>query len=67
MSVNFENYRRPRDFGTPLSESEEKVSVTIDGESVTDRTVTVRERDSMQQDRISVDQLVPWVSDRVAG
>ena len=35
MSVNFEDYRRERDVGTPASESKEKVSLTIDGETVT--------------------------------
>jgi len=35
MSVNYEDYRRERDVGTPLSESEQQVSLTIDGETVT--------------------------------
>ena len=35
MSANFEDYRRERDVGTPPSESKEKVSLTIDGETVT--------------------------------
>jgi len=34
MSKDFEVYRRARDFGTPPSESGERVSVTIDGEAV---------------------------------
>jgi len=35
MSVNYQNYRRARDFGTPKSESAEMVSLTVDGETVT--------------------------------
>ena len=35
MSVDFKNYERARDFGTPQRESAEQVSLTIDGESVT--------------------------------
>jgi formate dehydrogenase major subunit len=34
MSVNYEAYRREHDLGTPASESEQQVSLTIDGESV---------------------------------
>ena len=53
-------YRRMDEAGTPFC-------VTIDGESVTDRTVTIRERDSMQQDRVAIDQVSHWVSDRLSG
>jgi formate dehydrogenase major subunit len=35
MSVNYKNYRRPRDFGTPKRESADVVSLEIDGETVT--------------------------------
>ena len=31
-----------------------------------DRAVTVRERDSMDQDRVAVDDLVPYLRDRLA-
>ena len=31
--------------------------MTIDGESLTDQTVTLRDRDSLKQDRIAIDQL----------
>jgi glycyl-tRNA synthetase len=41
--------------------------VTVDGESVTDRTVTVRDRDSMQQARVSVDRLEEWLAERIEG
>ena len=43
-------YRRQDEIGTPFC-------VTFDFESVNDNAVTVRERDTMNQQRISVDQL----------
>lgn len=43
-------YRRQDEIGTPYC-------ITVDGQSVEDQTVTVRERDSMQQERISIDAL----------
>jgi glycyl-tRNA synthetase len=51
-------YRRMDEAGTPFS-------VTIDGETLTARTVTVRHRDSMQQDRVALDQLAAFVRDRI--
>jgi formate dehydrogenase major subunit len=35
MSVNFKDYRRADDLGTPASESTQTVSLTVDGEKVT--------------------------------
>ncbi|HEX2368158.1 MAG TPA: His/Gly/Thr/Pro-type tRNA ligase C-terminal domain-containing protein, partial [Acidimicrobiia bacterium] len=43
-------YRRQDEIGTPLC-------VTFDFESLDDRAVTVRERDSMEQVRVSIDRL----------
>ncbi len=51
-------YRRMDEAGTPFC-------VTVDGESLTARTVTVRHRDSMQQDRVALDQLAAFVRDRI--
>ena len=45
-------YRRQDEVGTPLC-------VTIDFDSLDDDAVTVRERDSMTQQRIKIDELVP--------
>ncbi|HET8648882.1 MAG TPA: glycine--tRNA ligase [Gemmatimonadales bacterium] len=53
-------YRRMDEAGTPFC-------VTIDGESLTDRTATVRHRDSMAQDRVSIDQLAGFIRERVGG
>jgi len=43
-------YRRQDEIGTPWA-------VTIDHQSLEDRTVTLRERDSLAQDRIAIDAL----------
>jgi len=37
----------------------------VDFDSLEDRQVTVRERDSMRQDRISIDKLIDFVSERL--
>ena len=51
-------YRRQDEVGTPYC-------VTVDFDSLNDRAVTVRDRDSMQQDRVSVDQLVGYLDERL--
>ncbi len=53
-------YRRQDEIGTPYC-------VTIDFETLEDQAVTVRERDSMKQERVSIDALVPYLGDRLAG
>ena len=53
-------YRRQDEAGTPFC-------VTVDGESVTERTVTVRDRDSMEQVRVGVDRLEEWLAERLQG
>jgi glycyl-tRNA synthetase len=51
-------YRRQDELGTPYC-------VTIDFDTVTDGAVTVRERDSMAQDRVAIDQLVAYLTERL--
>ncbi len=51
-------YRRMDEAGTPFG-------VTVDGETTTGRTVTVRHRDSMQQERIAVDQVGTFLRDKL--
>ncbi|MFB3737743.1 MAG: glycine--tRNA ligase [Candidatus Velamenicoccus archaeovorus] len=51
-------YRRQDEVGTPYC-------VTVDFETLEDRQVTVRDRDGMQQDRIPVDGLVAYLSERL--
>ena len=51
-------YARMDEAGTPYC-------FTIDGETLTDQTVTVRHRDSLQQERISLDQVAPFLADKI--
>jgi glycyl-tRNA synthetase len=60
-------YRRQDEIGTPWA-------VTIDHQSLEDRTVTVRDRDSLEQDRVAIDDLgelferrlrAPWRSPKL--
>ncbi len=51
-------YRRQDEVGTPFC-------VTYDFDSEEDGKVTVRERDSMAQDRVPIDGLVPFLRDRL--
>jgi len=43
-------YRRQDEIGTPWG-------VTVDHQTLEDRTVTLRDRDSLSQDRIAIDEL----------
>jgi glycyl-tRNA synthetase len=52
-------YRRQDELGTPFC-------VTVDFESLDDRAVTVRERDSMQQERVPIDGLIDHLRTRLA-
>ena len=51
-------YRRQDEAGTPFG-------ITIDGQSVQDQTVTVRDRDTLKQDRIAAAQLETYLRERV--
>jgi glycyl-tRNA synthetase len=51
-------YRRQDELGTPYC-------VTFDFDSLDDHAVTVRDRDSMDQDRIAIDDLIPYLSERL--
>jgi len=51
-------YRRQDEIGTPYC-------VTVDVDSLSDGKVTVRERDTMAQDRIVVDSLVAYLQDHL--
>jgi len=53
-------YRRQDEAGTPFC-------ITVDTQTLQDSTVTVRERDSMEQVRISMDQLRNYLLDRILG
>jgi glycyl-tRNA synthetase len=51
-------YRRQDEVGTPFC-------VTVDFDSLEDRQVTVRERDSMSQDRLPIDGLLAYLRERL--
>jgi len=51
-------YRRMDEVGTPYC-------ITVDTQTLEDNTVTVRERDSMQQERIAIDVLSGYLRDRI--
>ena len=51
-------YRRHDEIGTPLC-------ITIDFESLEDNTATVRDRDTMKQERISIDALPEYLIKRI--
>jgi glycyl-tRNA synthetase len=53
-------YRRQDEIGTPYC-------VTVDFETLNDQAVTVRERDSMGQDRVGIDALEAYLSERLTG
>jgi glycyl-tRNA synthetase len=47
-------YRRQDEAGTPFC-------ITVDSQTLQDQTVTVRDRDSMRQERVGKDGLVPFL------
>ena len=51
-------YRRQDEVGTPWC-------VTVDGDTVDDGTVTIRDRDSLEQVRVSSDRVVEWIRERL--
>ena len=51
-------YRRQDEIGTPLC-------ITYDFESKEDGCVTVRDRDTMQQERIKIEDLVAYINKKI--
>ena len=52
-------YRRQDEAGTPYC-------ITVDGQTIQDRTVTIRDRDSMEQFRIDQDKVFAFLKDHIA-
>ncbi|MFA6782558.1 MAG: glycine--tRNA ligase [Sedimentibacter sp.] len=50
-------YRRHDEIGTPYC-------ITFDFDSLEDNAVTVRDRDTMQQERIKIDELIPFINEK---
>ena len=53
-------YRRQDEAGTPFG-------ITVDGQSTQDQTVTVRDRDTLKQDRVAAARLVEYLEEKLAG
>jgi len=53
-------YRRMDEVGTPFC-------LTVDGETAVSQTVTVRHRDAMTQERVSMDKVGAFIQDRLVG
>jgi glycyl-tRNA synthetase len=53
-------YRRQDEIGTPFC-------ITVDFDTLDDNAVTVRERDSMAQERVSLDQVEGYLAQRLLG
>jgi len=51
-------YRRQDEIGTPFC-------ITVDSDSLNDNTVTIRHRDTMQQDRIEITQVAKWLGSKL--
>jgi glycyl-tRNA synthetase len=53
-------YRRQDEIGTPYC-------ITVDFDSLEDQAVTVRDRDTMQQERVPLDKLDAYLAERLRG
>lgn len=53
-------YRRQDEIGTPFC-------ITVDFDSINDQAVTIRHRDSMQQERVSLDKIKSFIAERLLG
>ncbi len=53
-------YRRQDEIGTPFC-------ITVDFDTLEDQAVTIRERDSMKQERVALEQVSAWLGSRLLG
>ena len=53
-------YRRQDEVGTPFC-------ITVDFDTLEDQAVTIRERDSMSQERVALDQVRSYLATRLLG
>ena len=51
-------YRRHDEIGTPIC-------ITVDFESLENRTVTIRDRDTMSQSRLNIDELPDFFANKI--
>jgi glycyl-tRNA synthetase len=52
-------YRRQDEAGTPFG-------ITVDGQTTEDQTVTIRDRDTLEQERVAADRVVDYVRERLS-
>ncbi|MCL2536044.1 MAG: His/Gly/Thr/Pro-type tRNA ligase C-terminal domain-containing protein, partial [Nocardiaceae bacterium] len=53
-------YRRQDEIGTPFC-------ITVDFDTLEDQAVTIRERDTMAQERVALDQVEGYLAQRLIG
>ena len=51
-------YRREDEIGTPYC-------ITVDFETENDDSVTIRDRDTMEQVRVKIDELEKWIDEKL--
>ena len=51
-------YRRSDVIGTPFA-------ITIDEDTLNNNTVTIRDRDTMEQVRVKIDELEKWIDEKL--
>ncbi|UCC95758.1 MAG: glycine--tRNA ligase, partial [Candidatus Omnitrophota bacterium] len=51
-------YRRQDEIGTPFC-------ITVDVDSLSDQKVTVRDRDTMQQQRVAKDRIIEFIQEKI--
>jgi len=51
-------YARMDEAGTPFC-------ITIDGDTASDQAVTIRDRDTLQQERVALDRVAGWLAERI--
>ncbi len=51
-------YRRQDAIGTPFC-------ITVDDNSIEDRTVTIRNRDTMEQITLTIDEIIPYIEEKI--
>ena len=51
-------YRRDYEIGTPYC-------VTVDFDTLEDESVTIRDRDTMEQVRIKIDDVEKWIEEKI--
>ena len=51
-------YRRQDEIGTPFG-------ITVDAQTLEDQTVTIRDRDTMQQQRVAIDKIKDFLDEKI--